>query len=216
MDLLYVGTLPPHAGAAALLAGKILAGLSHRGHRVRALSSRDSDDHGDLYGRAHPGIEVSRYSVPGRNLGPLAWHEPGYRRAEQAVIGRDLNRLLDERRPDIILLGREQYLWNVPQVVSPRNIPTVVVLHGSGVLEVMLNRLGDTFTTEFFEHARQVTHMIAVADHYRLYMEGLGYTNVHHIPNGIDTAQFAPAVRAPGVVARDGNSAGRDHRAACL
>ena len=63
-------------------------------------------------------------------------------------------------------------------------------LHGSGVLEVMLDRQSAAFRAEFLENVEKVNHIIVVANHYREYMEGLGFSNVHHIPNGIEGGKF--------------------------
>src|SRR5205814_682049 len=66
LDLLYVGTLPPHHGGTAIAMSQVLAGLAARGHSVRAVAPTTTErlGTGEVFDTAHPELAVHRYVLP--------------------------------------------------------------------------------------------------------------------------------------------------------
>ena len=66
LDILYVGTLPPHQGGSAISAAQLLGAFSRRGHTVRALAPATAAqlENGDPFAAQEPGIAVKRFPVP--------------------------------------------------------------------------------------------------------------------------------------------------------
>src|ERR1700731_518995 len=66
LDILYVGTLPPHHGGSAIVADYLLNGLTKRGHHVRALAPITGDTEGEAVSFASqcPEISIKWFPVP--------------------------------------------------------------------------------------------------------------------------------------------------------
>ena len=61
LDILYVGTLPPHPGGSAILAGQVLEGFVGAGHTVRAISPSAP---GLESAPAPNGVDLTRFTMP--------------------------------------------------------------------------------------------------------------------------------------------------------
>ncbi len=66
LNILYVGTLPPHPGGTAILAFQLLIGLANNGHSVRAIApiTNEQLQNGDTFALNYPEINVTRIVVP--------------------------------------------------------------------------------------------------------------------------------------------------------
>src|SRR5262245_16907370 len=84
MNILYVGTLPPHPGGSAMVGYQLLDGLARRGHHIDAIAPATAEAiaAGDLFAVAHPEIHVERFLIPYFESSPdlPAGHQ--YRRTE--------------------------------------------------------------------------------------------------------------------------------------
>ena len=65
LDLLYVGTLPPHEGGSARVAAQLLPLWADAGHRVRALGPWPENRPGpDAFALSAPRVGLTRYGIP--------------------------------------------------------------------------------------------------------------------------------------------------------
>lgn len=66
LDILYVGTLPPHPGGSAILGSHLPGGLAKLGNSVRALApiTAEALQGGDRFALRHPSIAVRRFLIP--------------------------------------------------------------------------------------------------------------------------------------------------------
>ena len=66
LEVLYVGTLPPHPGGTAIVGAQLLVGLARSGHSVRALApiTAEALRSGDQFAASHPEIGITRIEVP--------------------------------------------------------------------------------------------------------------------------------------------------------
>src|ERR1700722_8611996 len=133
VDILYVGTLPPHHGGTAIVGYQLLASLAQIGHHVRAVAPITSDTvaEGDRFSRSHPAIELSRYLVPFFNTASNEPLSPDYQDAETSAIVRAFEMATSQRRPDVLIIGRESFAWRLPDLARTKNIPSMLLVQGA-------------------------------------------------------------------------------------
>jgi glycosyltransferase involved in cell wall biosynthesis len=201
MDILYVGTLPPHPGGSAMVGEQIVAGLAALGHRVRALSAITAEAD-PVFERAHPAVPVIRYRVP-----HFVVHsnriEPHYLVEERRQIEIALEPLLAGDPPDVVIVGRENLAPPVVPICVAAGVPTLMIAHseaGGGAFNGWLtgDALADSLAT-----FQRVDLIVVVAPHLAQNYLDLG-CRVACIDNGVDTDLFRPGPRNPELAARLG------------
>jgi glycosyltransferase involved in cell wall biosynthesis len=194
MNILYVGTLPPHPGGSAVSCSLLLAGLARLGHTVRALGPITPEvlRTGDPFASGHPEIRTTRFLLPYFETSPDLPAPEEYRRLEGEEIRRTLPALVAEERPDVLFIGRETFAWHVPDLAGAASLPCLLRVAGSTLLGMMNGSQGRERTEELLRKIRRVDVLVAVARHMAASLEGLGLTNVTTIPNSVDLDQFAP------------------------
>src|SRR5688572_27284667 len=140
LDVLYVGTLPPHRGGSALSCGQLLVGMASLGHRIRAVApiSNELLEAAHRFAARHPELNVTRYVVPFDNVDPMVGLPETYRALERAQLSVIIPPLLADRRPDIVFIGRESFAHYVPGLIQEFDLPSLVSLRG-GTTIGMLN-----------------------------------------------------------------------------
>jgi hypothetical protein len=101
LDILYVGTLPPQPGGAAVVGAQLLQRLAARGHAVRALapiSSATAPARADL-AASLSAVGVTWFPVPRFENAPDVPPDDDFAQAERAQIVAKLPNLIGERRP---------------------------------------------------------------------------------------------------------------------
>lgn len=195
IDLLYVGTLPPHAGGSAILGATLLNCLSRKGHRVRAIAPTDEPSTLDLFAKRHPELEVSRYSVPFLTSSSNALPCEDYQQQEKIAIIRSMEDRLSERRPDIIIAGRESFARQVPGVARRLGIPCLLIVHGGRTLERLIQDPTAPAQRSLLECFQAADAIIAVAHHLANALRPLCPGRIEVIPNPVDLARFATVSR---------------------
>ncbi len=200
VDVLYVGTLPPHPGGSAISAVQILGALARHGSRVRAVGPHtlDTAAAAEALAAEYPEIEFHRYPVPYYELIPDRAHGGDYRAAEKAGIRSLLPRLIAAGRPDVIFLGRETYTWHLPEPDITGDIPCLVRAAGGGVNGLVAGLSPDGFADRLRRTHMQVVpgrHMISV-------LQEAGCANVRFIENVVDLERFRPGPK-PGALLAD-------------
>jgi glycosyltransferase involved in cell wall biosynthesis len=198
LDVLYAGTLPPHPCGAAIACSRTLAGLAALGHRIRAVApiTGAALQGGDPFARSCPAIDVHRFLVPHFHpASPLASDE--YRRLERAESLALVTELIAEKRPDVVIVGRESFAWDIPELAAQNGVPCIVVAHG-GTTFRMLDR-GDPAAAarRLLRQLRAASRVVAPASHLVRRLRQLGLTNVALVPNAVDLEKFHPAPRNP-------------------
>lgn len=199
IEIMYIGVLPPHGGGAAIASAQVLEGLAERGHKIRALCPMPENLSGaeDVYATAHPEIAVTRYIVPHAGLNPLVPFPDDYRNHEDKKIREALPGLIQDSRPDIIIVGRESFVWHVPQVAQSYSIPNVLVCHGGTLIGIQQGTHSAELERQFFQGLDMVSFIITVAQHLRDFLRPRGYNNIKAIPNGVDARFFYPTPKDP-------------------
>jgi glycosyltransferase involved in cell wall biosynthesis/GNAT superfamily N-acetyltransferase len=199
LDLLYVGTLPPHHGGSAIAMAQILKGLAERGHRVRAVGPTTEEElqRGDRFAERNPELNVERFVMPYLDRSPDVPNSAEYHERKRMQIAEVMTRLIGERRPDLAIAGRESFLWHVPDVAFAHGVPVVAFAHGSlthGLVNGTYPReLGDELVARFC----RVQLAVSPARHMAENLSRLGVPGVRVIPNPVDLTRFRPATRDP-------------------
>ncbi len=204
LNLLYVGTLPPHPGGSAIVASYLLPGFLREGHRIRALAPLPANiaGTGDDFAAAHPRISVTQYPMPYHsNSLSLGSTDESYRRAEHSAIKHALPRLIARERPDILILGRESVAWHVAPVTQHAEIPSLLLVHGGATFAGLVS--ADDQQPHFRRlraHWRRIDQIVTVAAHLGRALTRLGFLNVSVIPNPVDIARFSPGPKSPALL----------------
>jgi glycosyltransferase involved in cell wall biosynthesis len=197
LDLLYVGTLPPHQGGSAISMAQILQGLVERGHRVRSVApiTEQALNDGDWFAERHPDLGIRRMVMPFHDHSPDVPKAADYRELERAQIEAIGNRLIVERRPDLAIAGRESFVWYVPDVAVPHDIPIVAFAHGSTTHGMVDGTYTKALTEGLIERFRQADLVVTPAQHMAKSLGRLGLAGVKVVRNPVDLNLFQPSGR---------------------
>ena len=208
IDILYVGTLyPPHRGGSGVLGAQLVAGLAARGHRLRALAAHGAGAAIEAAGfdARHPRVSTTWVPVPvGSGTLREGSRDAVYRAAEDAGIREVLPRLVAERRPDVILIGRESAVSEVPPVARPQGIPTVTLVQGGTTIRAILAGAADPIARRQLAELRRMDVVVAIAEHLRAALAPLALPRVTVIPNPVDLERFTPGPKPPALLDRLG------------
>ena len=205
LNVLYVGVLPPYLGGTSIVATQLLAGLAELGHSVRALApiTAQALDASDRFAASHPEIGVTTFRVPyfdqsGSYLQPAAetWA------AESAGIERGIAALVADVRPDVILIGRERFLWYVPEVARVHGLPCVLLVQSVTTRRIVSGSADPAIAERLVAQYRKVDGILLVAKHLAGPIRELGLRNYTVIPNGVDLRMFTPRPKAPALLRR--------------
>ena len=203
LNILYVGTLPPHNGGTAIVGYLLLAGLARVGHSIQAIAPiiPEALAAGDKFAMRYPRIRVSRYMVPFFNNSPDHPMTRDYQTAETAAIVKAFEGEISEKRPDLLIIGRETFAWHLPDLARSKNLASMLLVHGSGLFG-MAHSFSFADREHLVEKIRKVDLIVAVARHLEGPMRELGLPRAVTIPNPVDLSKFFPAPKDAGLMAR--------------
>jgi glycosyltransferase involved in cell wall biosynthesis len=194
LDILYAGTLPPHTGGSAIIAADLLVGLAGLGHRVRAVAPivpsalRD----GDPFALARPEVEVARITVPYFENSPDVAPSDDYRRREGEQVREAMRAAIARRRPDVVIVGRESFLWHASEVATAHAIPSILMIQGTTAFGILRGTIPEPMARELLARFRTVDLLVCVARHLAETLEALGLGPIEVIENTVDETLFAP------------------------
>ena len=198
LDILYVGTLPPHPGGSALSGAEILKGLAADGHKVRAIGPVTPATRlaAASWDRAHPSLEVRRFEVPFFQTEPMHAVAGAYRRAEGEAVQHRLEDELAVRRPDVLFAGRETFAPHVAPVARRDGLPWLQRVAGGLVLGILEGTVPEDQSRVFLGAMAEAQRIVSPACHMGDKLASLGLTGALAIPNTIDTSRFHPGPRS--------------------
>lgn len=192
--LLYVGTLHPHPGGAAISASQLLVGLAARGNRIDALApwvgpaAATTAAADDLL----QGISVTRFDVPYWNTSPHIGTSDEYREHEGGRIRERLPPLLARRRPDLILIGRETFADHVGELASDAQLPVIQRIAGATAIGMLQRTVPPSYSANLVAHFKRAAALVTPAEHMARRLQQLGVYGTTVIPNAVDTERFSP------------------------
>ena len=203
LDVLCAGPLPPQAGGSAIVCRDVLAGLARLGHRIRVIApvTPDAVAGAEEVSEAMPGVAVTRYFVPSLLDNAAVPPTAEYRRVEGKRLGALLRTEIAQARPDVIVVGRETFVWYVPGVAGPRGIPTVMLVHGAPSRAILDGTYPRAMATKTLACFRKMSLVVAVAAHWASRLRTLGLSAVESLPNPVDLVRFAPGPKDPQLLA---------------
>jgi glycosyltransferase involved in cell wall biosynthesis len=209
LDILYVGTLPPHQGGSAISAAQLIAAFSARGHALRALAPATPAEmaSGDPFASRHPRIAVRRFPVPAAYTTAFRPADAGYQRAESDGIGRLLPEMLKQRRPDVLLIGRESFARHVPTIAAAHSLPCVLRAAGATTVGIAGGTYPLSHARPLIEQWCKADLVITPSEYLAGELRRLGVTRVAAILNAIDLDVFRPAARDDRLLAELGIAA---------
>ncbi len=194
LDILYIGTLPPYPGGAAISCSQLLVGLARLGHRVRALAPmiRKARCPASLFVDNQRAIDVNWYSIPYFETTPELLPTEAFLRQETSGIRRGFASLIGRARPDVILVGREIFARYVPKIARAQALPCVLMTRGHPTWAILKGVYPEAFAQQLLAEYRKADLIIAVSRHMASGLRRLGFANVKSIPNAVDLDQFEP------------------------
>jgi glycosyltransferase involved in cell wall biosynthesis len=194
LNLLFVGTLPPRLGGAAIANSQLLNGCSALGHIVRALAPiPDEALHSpDTFAIDSPRLSVTRYRIPAFENSPDVPASEHHRQLEGQQIQTMLPALIAEKRPDIIIIGREAFAWYVPDLAKAYNIPCLLMVHGATTTGILNGSYPAALAQQLLDQYRRVNLIVTPARHMAENLRRLGLEHIRVIPNGVDLQHFSP------------------------
>jgi len=194
LNILYVGTLPPHPGGSAISSSLILLGLAQRGHAVRTLApiTAEALRSGDTFAAEHPGITTSRFLVPYFETAPNIPPPDDYRKLEREQIHKTLAALIESEPADIVFIGRETFAWHVPDVAIKYSIPCVLRMAGATTAGILNGTYAEAEARKLLEQFQRAELLVAPAFHLAESLRHLGLDKIEVIPNAADLRQFSP------------------------
>jgi glycosyltransferase involved in cell wall biosynthesis len=196
LDILYVGTLPPHQGGSSVVGDYLLQGLAGLGHRVRALApiADNAVVQGAQFVAQHPQVTVTWFRVPYfSNVRSAGSTDAAYRAAERDAIDAMFPRLVADRNPDLVIAGRESVAWHDAFTRPERAFRSVVLIHGGSTLDSLARNTPEA--GRLLEQLRSMDLVVTVARHLADRLQRMGLSKVCTIPNPVDTRRFCPAAK---------------------
>ncbi|MGH7787227.1 MAG: glycosyltransferase family 4 protein [Candidatus Binatia bacterium] len=206
LDILYVGTLPPHQGGSAISAAQLLGAICERGHTVRALAPATQAQMatGDPFAARHPRIAVRRFAVHAPYTTAYRPADASYQRSEDDGIRRFLPALVAERRPDVLLVGRESFAWHVPSIAAAHSLPCVLRAAGATTVGVIAGTYPRSLAAPLIEQWQRMDLVITPSNYLAGELRQLGVSKIQVILNAIDLTVFRPAAKDPRLLAQLG------------
>jgi glycosyltransferase involved in cell wall biosynthesis len=193
LNIIGVGTFPPHPGGSALSFFDILDRCAKRGHRIRVLApiAESSVGVAPRRGEYSPRLDLTRFPVPyfqKFNQKPAASDE--YSAIEGRYVRQILPHMIQEDRPDLLFLGREIFAAYVPEIAARSGLPCVLRIAGGTTRDLLQGSFSSELTESLLDGYSQVDLMVSPARHMAERMTQLGFHSVRVIPNAIDTERF--------------------------
>lgn len=197
LDILYVGRLALEAGGASRTCAEILVGLARAGCRVRALSpgTAESARRPEPFAGLHPALSVTRFRMPYLEAYAFEPAPDEYRALQRDAVARLLPGMITQRRPDVILIGRESDVWSVPDLARAHGVPSVAIAHGV-VLAVLDGRFPAPLGQALLAECGKLDLIIACAEHMATRLRACNLVPVVAIPNAINLTRFRPGRRS--------------------
>lgn len=177
-----------------MLASQILIGLAGLGHQVRTVAPITDTRRSaiDIFAVNHRELEMTWYRVPYTEMDTFVPGDPEYQREEGEQIRGLLSSLIDGERPDVILIGRDNFAWHVPDMAIEYSIPSVLLVQGGTTTGILDQAYPDDVARNFLQQCRKTTLVVTVAHHWARSLRELGIEGVRVVPNPVDLDRFFP------------------------
>jgi glycosyltransferase involved in cell wall biosynthesis len=202
LNLLVVAPLPFYCNGVeifdlgvSVFYAELLPRLARLGHTVRVIAEAPPTQNGQK--RTGLSWDVPRLTVEWfafefqSGLTPLP---PSHRAVAQSKIKPVFNRLVQEQKPDIVIIGRETLTGHVLDLCQAYRLPSLLIAHGVPTAALLQDAgYPENLRQELVERFRQLDCVVTVGKHLEETLRTLGIPHVWTIPNVADPARFYPA-----------------------
>lgn len=204
LRIVYLGLLPPHPGGAPISCAELLAGFAALGHRVSALApiTPDTVQQGDEFAARTPGVRVTRFLVPHFDIGPHRPAAEDYRRRERATIRAHLPQMIAQERPNILLIGRETFAWDAPDLARTAGVSSILMIRGGLTLAILAGTYPPALVGPLLAQYRKADLIITPAHFLTEGVRRLGFSHIMTILNAVDLQRFSPGPKDESLVAQ--------------
>jgi glycosyltransferase involved in cell wall biosynthesis len=194
LNVVYVGTLPPHPGGSAMVGGDLVRGLAAMGHAVRALApfTAAANRGGDRFAEQNPAVEVRRFLMPYFESAPNVSPDDAYRRREGRLLRARLDDMIRADRPDVVVIGRETFAWHVPDLAARYGIRCALLAQGATTAGMIAGTIPSAAARRYIEQFHRVDLVVLVARHLLPLYRAWGLARLRIVQNGVDRRTFAP------------------------
>jgi len=201
LDILVVAPLPFYRnGVRAFNVGvsifytDLLPHLARLGHIVRVIAEAPVAQEGEL--RTGLSWDTSSITVEWFAFDfqtELVALPQSYRETARSQLKPVFDRLVQERRPDIVILGRETLARHGVELCQEHHLPSFLIAHGVPTAALLQDpSYPDNLRRELIGRFRQIDWIVTVGKHLEEILRTFGVTRVCTISNVIDTARFFP------------------------
>jgi len=181
-----------HFGGSVFYA-ELLPGLAKQGHTVRVIAETPAISDGETrtgLDWAIPHLEVEWFALEYRSgaTPPPATHQGMVRRQIASVF----DRFVQQRRPDIVVIGRETVAGPVLSLCQEYHLPSLLIVHGSPTWSLLHGSYPEAAKQQLLDSFCQVDGIITIAHHLAEILGKCGIAQVDIIPNIADPARFRP------------------------
>ncbi len=194
LNIIYIGTLPPHRGGSAVSGSQLVIELAKLGHNIRCIASITPEEleSGDKFKDNNPQLNISRFLVPYFETSPDFQPTDDYRNLEKSAIQCKLIELIKEKKPDILFAGRETFAWHIPYIANKYDIPAILRTAGATTNGILNNTIAEEPAAKLISQYKKFDLLISPAKHLEDSIKGLGVSNIITIINAVDNEHFAP------------------------
>ena len=195
-SILYVGTLPPFPGGTAVLCSQLLLSLAELGYEIRAFapSTEAAERYPHPFAHNHPRLRVTKFLMPHHPINCIAPLDRSVMESMRQNVLTLLGRAMDEAPADVVLIGRESFLWGIPALAESHALPCIQLAHAEASA-ISDGGFGDEFAGRLITELGKVHRVVAVAHHLAAKLSLRGLQNVVTIPNPVDVERFTPEPR---------------------
>lgn len=199
LNIIYIGTLPPHRGGSAVSGSQLVIELAKLGHKIRCIASITPEEleSGDKFKDSHPELNISRFLLPYFETSPNIQPSNEYRNQEKQAIHSELAALIEEKKPDILFAGRETFAWHIPDIANKYCIPAILRTAGSTTNGILNHTITGESANKLIGQYKKFDLLISPAKHLEDSIKALGIDNIITIINALDTDRFCPADKDP-------------------
>ncbi|MCI0413251.1 glycosyltransferase family 4 protein [bacterium] len=162
---------------------------------IRAIAPTLRVEAMDTFANSHPELRITRIHLPYFETSPDIPPPEDYRQQEGEQIQKALHRMMSERRPDLILIGRETFALHVPDLAQKYSVPSILLIQGTTTAGILKKTIPEAMASKFLEQFQKTDLIIVVAKHLAEKIRNLGLVQAIVIENAIDVERFCPEAK---------------------
>jgi glycosyltransferase involved in cell wall biosynthesis len=194
MRILALGPFPPQRGGGHISRARIFSGLARRGHRISVIApiTYNALKKGDWFAAQNPELNIIRYRLHRFEYMTAKLPTAEFIQSERKEIEALFPGAVRDLRPDLVIIGREDFCRYVTILAKQNGLPCVLLARGNPTYYILSGIFPREETRFFLNEFGKVDRILTVADYMTRGLQALGISHVETIPNVIDVVAFSP------------------------